>query len=69
MPPMVLISDGIRIDSALRYCNLKPEWLEKVLQQEGVNQKDVFLMTCDRRANYLLVPVDGKSPKPQKEAG
>lgn len=28
-PPVVLIADGVVIDSALGYCNLKYEWLEK----------------------------------------
>ena len=55
-PPVVVISDGAVIESALNYCNLRPQWLQKVLQQEGYQPRQVFLMTCDRQAQYLIVP-------------
>lgn len=54
-PPAVLISDGVVIDSALQYCNLKYEWLEKTVTDHKMNIKDVFLMTCNRQADYLIV--------------
>lgn len=54
-PPMVLISDGELIEDTLNYCNLRGQWLEKTLKAEGVAQKDIFLMTCDRAAKYHLV--------------
>ena len=58
-PPVVLISDGHVIQPALTYCNLDERWLEKTLQQEGHQAKDIFLMTCDRRAKYAIVLREG----------
>lgn len=62
-PPMVLISDGELIADTLNYCNLRLAWLKKTLEHEGIQQKDVFLMTCDRSAKYHLVMRDGKKKK------
>ncbi len=59
-PPVVLISDGAVIESALDYCNLRPQWLQRVLQEEGYQPHQVFLMTCDRQAQYLIVPKQSK---------
>ncbi|WP_066459161.1 MULTISPECIES: DUF421 domain-containing protein [Anaerotruncus] len=66
-PPVVLISDGVVIDSGLKYCNLKYEWLEKTVTENGYNTKDIFLMTCNRQADYLIVPVE-EAPNKKKEA-
>jgi len=55
-PPVVLISDGEVIEDSLHYCNLKAEWLEKTLKENGYRQKDVFLMTCNRKADYYIIP-------------
>lgn len=67
-PPVVIISDGVVIDSGLKYCNLRYEWLEKTVTDHGYNTKDIFLMTCNRQADYLIVPVE-KQPAKRKEAG
>lgn len=53
-PPQIIISDGIISNEALSYCNLRPEWLEKVLNENDYLACDVFLMTCDRNANYKI---------------
>lgn len=57
-PPVVMISDGAIIDSAFSYCNLRPEWLSKLLKEQELQSSDIFLMTCDRQANYLIVKKD-----------
>lgn len=59
-PPVVIVSDGAVIDSGLRYCNLKPEWLSKIMKQENTQIRDIFLMTCDRQASYTIVPRERK---------
>ena len=61
-PPVVMISDGRLIEQSLPYCNLKPEWLEKTLKEQEVELRDVFLMTCNRQANYHII-------KKEKRAG
>lgn len=62
-PPVVMISDGVFIEQALSYCNLRREWLDKVLKEEGVGVHDVFLLTCDRAATYHLVRKEKKEKK------
>ena len=62
-PPLVIISDGTLIDSALRMCNLREEWLRATLEAQKIAQEDVFLMTCDRSANYYIVPKEKKRNK------
>ena len=65
-PPMVLISDGELIYDTLNYCNLREEWLEKTLLEEGVKQKDVFIMTCNSGAKYHIVLRTAKNRKCKK---
>lgn len=69
-PPAVLISDGIVIDSALLYCNLKKEWLSKTVAEHDLTEKDIFLMTCNRQADYLIVKKENPAiiRKKQKQA-
>ena len=59
-PPVV-------IDSALDYCNLRYEWLEKTVTDHHYVINDIFLMTCNRQADYLIVPKEKKAPV-KKEA-
>ena len=66
-PPVVLIADGVVIDSALGYCNLKYEWLEKTITDNGYTTQDIFLMTCNRQADYLIVPKAQLKLKDRKE--
>ena len=54
-PPVVMVSDGQLIEEALRYCNLRHEWLEKTLGDQEVRLEDIFLMTCNRQANYHII--------------
>lgn len=53
-PVQILISDGTVIPDALNFCNLKEEWLFKILEEKELHGSDVFLMTCDRHANYKI---------------
>ncbi len=56
MPPVVLITDGELEEEALKSCGLNNNWLEKTLKKSGYSQKEVFLMTCNRAADYYIVP-------------
>lgn len=55
-PPVVIVSDGEIIEQSLAYCNLKKKWLDKTLQENHYQLKEVFLMTCNRNADYFIVP-------------
>ncbi len=60
-PPAIIISDGKVIDDSLKYCNLRQEWLDKTLKQNGYDSpKEIFLMTCNREANYTIVKKEKK---------
>ena len=60
VPPMTVISDG-RLDAdALRFLNLRPEWLDKILEEKELTIDAVYMMTCDRRAQYSIVEKDRK---------
>lgn len=53
-PPMLVISDGRLVPDALQFCNLREEWVHKILREQKLKVEDVFLMTCDRRARYSI---------------
>jgi uncharacterized membrane protein YcaP (DUF421 family) len=53
-PPLPIIVDGVLDRDALAYLNLKEEWLNNVLKEKQLSVKDIFLMTCDRRARYQI---------------
>lgn len=54
-PAQIIISDGTIVEDALNACNLKREWLDKVLAEKETAPRDVFLMTCNRNAEYHIV--------------
>lgn len=54
-PPTVIISDGIINYNSLAYCNLSEVWLNKILAEHKSKKSDVFLMTCDRSADFHIV--------------
>lgn len=60
-PPVVMVSDGQLIRESLEYCNLRPEWLEKTLRDQKVALRDIFLMTCNRQANYHIIKKEKKA--------
>ena len=67
-PPAVVVSNGTLIPSALSYCNLKQEWLNKVLQENDCPMEEIYLLTCDRSANYQLIRKEKRSPVLQKRS-
>lgn len=62
-PPMIIISDGKYVEDALRFCNVKRGWVEEQLAGQGLKPDDVFLMTCNRRAQYYISVKDKKGAK------
>jgi uncharacterized membrane protein YcaP (DUF421 family) len=59
-PAQTIISDGVIVPDALRFCNLRQEWLDKVLAEQKLRACDVFLMTCNRNAAYHIVQKERK---------
>jgi len=65
-PPMIVISDGNIIEQSLSLCNLRKEWLREILAQNNMRAEEVFLMSCDRRANYTIVAKEKKEKRKQR---
>ncbi len=54
-PPVVVISDGELIQTALQFCNLTEEWVYQTIQSHHYKLKDVFIMTTDSSKDYYIV--------------
>lgn len=54
-PPVVIISDGEIIDSALNAYSIKKEWMLQIIAMRKRTVKSIFLMTCDKELNYYIV--------------
>lgn len=55
IPPIVIISDGELLLSALRACNIDKDWVYKTIAENNCAIKDIFLMTCDDTKDYYIV--------------
>ncbi len=58
-PPSVIIRDGITDNEQLRLLGLGEQWLTKILRENNVGIKGVFLMTADRNGNHTIVKMAG----------
>ena len=58
-PPSVIIRDGITDKEQLRLLGLGEQWLTKILRENNVGVKSVFLMTADRNGNHTIVKKAG----------
>ena len=59
-PPSVIIRDGIRDSEQLRLIDLGEEWLTKILRENNISEKDIFLMTADKNGNYEIIESEMK---------
>ena len=55
-PPLVVISDGAIISSALEIFGFSMDWLNRKLKSKNLNAKDVFLMTINESGEEYIVP-------------
>lgn len=54
-PPVVIISDGKVIESALTAYSIKKDWMMQIIAMRRCSLKKIFLMTCDMDLNYHIV--------------
>lgn len=54
-PPSVIIRDGIVDKQQLRLLDLGEQWLTKILRENNISDKGVFLMTSDSGGNYTII--------------
>lgn len=59
-PPVFIINDGEVDAQALEFCNLDRAWLDNVLKENHLSEKDIFAMSCDRSARYILLKKEKK---------
>jgi uncharacterized membrane protein YcaP (DUF421 family) len=57
-PPVLIISDGVLLELALKTVHLTQEWLIERLEQEHLQIKDVFIMTADTNGKVCIIPKD-----------
>lgn len=58
-PPSVIIRDGIIDKEQLRLLELGEQWLTKILRENNVGEKGVFLMTSDSGGSYTIIKKEG----------
>ena len=58
-PPSVIIRDGAVDKQQLRLLDLGEQWLAKILRENGLSDKGVFLMTSDSGGNYTIIKKEG----------
>lgn len=54
-PPMVVISDGQLVSSALDTLKLTQDWLLRTITEKNLKLKDIFLMTADNTGKFYIV--------------
>ena len=54
MPPLIVISDGDIMETALSELKLDKKWLFSILKTEKLEAKDIFIMTADKQKNYKI---------------
>lgn len=54
-PPLAVVTAGTIIKNALHCCGKDERWLLEVLKTNGLELKDVYLMTCDSNGQYSIV--------------
>ncbi len=55
----VVISDGQLSDVSLALCGKNRNWVENVLNKEGLLLPDIFLMTANAKGDYFIVRKEG----------
>lgn len=54
-PPEVIVSDSKVCRENFSFCGIDDKWFEKKLKKEKVTPKDIFLMTCDKDKNCVII--------------
>lgn len=68
-PPEIIIKDGELSEENLAVTGLGEGWVQKVLEKNGQNKEDVFVMSADSEGNPVIVPKaeDIRGKKQSKE--
>lgn len=58
--PVPVVCDGKLRDEFMRSVGMTPEKLKSILDQQGISQDEVFIMTVDAKGNTVLINKEGK---------
>lgn len=54
-PPSVIIRDGVVDKEQLQLLDLGEQWLKKILRENNLTEKRVFIMTADNGGKYTII--------------
>lgn len=54
-PPSVIIRDGVVDKEQLTLLDLGEDWLKKILRENNLTEKKVFIMTADNGGKYTII--------------
>lgn len=54
-PPAVVVQDGKIMESSLKRLGLGMGWLDKILEENKLSHKDIFMMTAESTAKYKII--------------
>ena len=60
---VVIISDGELSQDSLELCGKDKTWVQRRLKEQGLQQKDVFLMTVTTNGKWRVIKKEPKKPK------
>jgi len=52
----MLIDDGALCPDGIQACGLKPDWVIKTIEKKGYKVDEVFLMSCNQKKDYKIIP-------------
>ncbi len=59
----VVVSDGEYLKSSMAICGIDKLWINKTLEKEKTELKDVMIMTVNRLQDYSIIRKSGKNEK------
>lgn len=62
-PPSVIIRDGVVDKEQLQLLDLGEQWLKKILRENNLTEKRVFIMTADNGGKYTIIEREGRAKK------
>ncbi|MBO7394645.1 MAG: DUF421 domain-containing protein [Ruminococcus sp.] len=61
-PPLVIVSDGIVLHTALRSLGFDSDYADRTARRFGLKASDIFIMTADSSGSCFISPRDGGRP-------
>lgn len=62
-PPSVIIRDGVVDKEQLTLLDLGEDWLKKILRENNLTEKGVFIMTADNGGKYTIIEREKEAKK------